>query len=154
MERIECRLAFVECNLKRINRENFKINISLNLTSRLKDVWIHGVAYYKYNHYQKFPIDLWEDLCGWLSGTSKSYLSDWFVKKLLKFSNLNHTCPYEGTIFVKNDNISIKEIHNFEVFLPSGRYRFDINLTEGYHGREFSSMKLYITISDHRVEQF
>lgn len=160
LEKLECsqndgeRLALVECDLKRISRNDFKINITINLLERVKDVWIHGVAYYKYNHYQKFPIDLWEDLCGWLSGKSKSYILDWFVKKLLKFSNLNHTCPYEGTIFVKNNNISYKEIQNFEVFLPSGRFRIDVNLTEGYHGRVFFMMKLYAKVSDHRVEQF
>lgn len=159
-ERLQClqnqgdSLASINCEMKRISRDNFKIDILINLTQPVKDVWIHGVAYFKYIHYQKFPVDLWEDLCGWLAGKSKSYLLDWGVKKLLKYSNLNHNCPYENAVYVKNNNITLKDIHAFEVFLPSGRFRLDVNLTEGYRGKVFFMMKMYITISDHRVEQF
>lgn len=157
-ERFDCfsdgRLAHSKCDMKRISRNFVKIHVNMTLKKSVKDVWIHGIFYFKYNRFQKFPIDLNENLCGWLAGTSKSYLLDWTTRVLIKYSNLNHTCPYSGTIHVKADNISIKQLLLFETFLPSGRFRMDINLTEGFGKSAFFTSRTFFSISDHRIEQF
>lgn len=157
-ERLDCftdeKFAYSKCDLKRISRNYVKINLNITLKKPVKDVWIHGIFFYKYNLFQKFPIDLWGNLCLWLDGKSKSYLLDWTTRPLLKYSNLNHTCPYTGTIHVKADNISIGQLLAFENFLPSGRFRMDINLTEGYGKSVFFTSRTFFSVSDHRIEQF
>lgn len=147
-------LASVKCIVKRISRDNIKLNIAINLTAPVKDVWIHGVFYYKYTQYQKFPIDLWENLCGWLDGTDKSHFLEWTTRKILKYSNLNHSCPYDGNVFVRADSYPMQNLLSFESILPSGRFRVEINLTEGYRKRVFFASKLFFAISDNRIEQF
>ena len=41
-----------------------------------------------------------------------------------------------------------------EQFVPSGRYRLDVNMTEGNKKNVIFMAKLYIAVSDHRIEQF
>lgn len=147
-------LAYSQCDVKRISRNYAKVNINITLKNPINDVWIHAVSYYKYNRFQKFPIDLWENLCLWLDGKSKSYILDWTTRPLLKYSNLNHSCPYTGTVHVKADNISLGKLIAVEPYLPSGRFRMDINLTEGYGKSAFFTSKFFFSISDNRIEQF
>lgn len=159
-EKMECyqnrngHFSSVKCEMKRVSREHIKINLVINLTKPVNDVWIHGVFYYKYNRYQKFPIDLWESVCAWLGGTGKSYMLEWTTRKILKYSNLNHSCPYNGTIFVKADRLSLKDLLAFESLLPAGRFRLDINMTEGYAKKVFFIAQMFFAISDNRIERF
>lgn len=140
--------------MKRISRDNMRIHVNLTLRRPINNIWAHGIFYFKYNQFQKFPIDLWENFCLWLSGKKKSYLLEWTTENLLSFSNVNHSCPYQDLVFVKADNISIKKLLDFEMFLPSGRFRMDINFTEGYGKSAFFMTRTYFTVSDHRIEQF
>lgn len=131
-----------------------KIDLHWNLTRPVHDAWIHGTWYYKFNGltYNRFPIDLWENLCDWLSGKSKSYLLDWTIGRAINYSNMNHSCPYHGYVFLKVDNMSV---NNFpfepETLIPSGRYRVDLDFTEG-NRVPIGNAKLYFSVSDHRLE--
>lgn len=68
-ERFDCyadgRFAFSRCDMKRISRNYVKIHVNITLRKPVNDVWIRGIFFYKYNRFQKFPIDLNENLCGW-----------------------------------------------------------------------------------------
>ncbi|XP_031629656.1 uncharacterized protein LOC116344937, partial [Contarinia nasturtii] len=128
--------------------------LNITLGRPVKELWIHGVFFFKYNQYQKFPIDLNENLCGWLSGKSKSYLLDWSLKDLMAHTNLNHPCPYVGDAYVKVDNFSIKELLKFDMLLPAGRFRVDINFTEGHNKPTLLGTRTFFSISDNRIEQF
>lgn len=139
------------CIVRRVSHDNLKIDIEGNLSRPLHKIKTHTVFYYKYNTYQKFAIDLREDMCKWLAKKDKSYLLDWTLKKVQQYSNVNHPCPYNETIYVKNNNLSISNIP-FEPLLPSGRYRIDINLTDQFDETIFSG-KLFGSVSDHRIEQ-
>lgn len=84
----------------------------------------------------------------------KSHILDWAVKKVQNFTDFNHPCPIEGNVFVKTNNISLD---NFvmEPLLPSGRYRLDVNFTEGNKARTVMFMaKMFVSVSDHRVETY
>lgn len=111
-ERLQCNsyanFVDVKCNMKRISRNYLQGYLNITLSRPVKELWIHGVFFLKYNLYQKFPIDLWENLCGWLNKKSKSYLLDWGLKDLMLYTNLNHPCPYVGHAYVKVDNFSVK----------------------------------------------
>lgn len=117
-------------------------------------MWVHTVFYYKYAYtYQKYAIDLWENMCDWLGKKTKSYLLDWTIGRAQRYTNINHSCPYEGVVYLKADNISIKQFP-IEPLLPSGRYRMDINITEGNRKTSIFVGKVFFSISDHRIEQY
>lgn len=130
------------------------MDIRVNLSKPLNDAWIHGVAYYKLNSlkYQRFAVDLWENPCDWLAG-KKSRIMDWTFGRVIQYTNINHLCPYDGQIYLKVDNVSI---HNFpmEPLVPAGRFRLDVNVTDGTKKHVLAITHLYISVSDHRVEQF
>lgn len=117
-------------------------------------MWAHGVLYYRYNTYQKYAIDLWEDLCGFLN--DKAHFMMWIMSRLQHFSNLNHTCPYTGTVILKANNISVDKFR-IEPLLPAGRYRLDLNLTKLPRNNDiqnvYGMMRIFDSISDHRIEQ-
>lgn len=144
-------LSHVKCDVKLVARRTLKFDIVGNLTRPLRRAWLHAVAYYRYTNYQKYALDLWEDLCGWLDGKKKSYILDWTVKRVQDYTNVNHPCPIEGHVFVKTDNISLDKFTT-EPLLPSGRYRLDVNFTEGKKGNVLLMAKMFVSVSDHRVE--
>ena len=78
---------------------------------------------------------------------------DWTVKRVLNYSNFNHPCPYEGNVFLKVNNVSVDRFP-LEQFIPSGRYRADLNVTEENKENVIFMAKLYWAVSDHRIEQF
>lgn len=115
-------------------------------------MWVHGAPYYRYNTYQRTANELWENLCGWFDGSTKSYIMDWSVGRMLKYTNFNHTCPYlPGKVFFKVDNISV-DAFPLPPIMPAGRYRVDITLTENNRTKVLGSAKFYFSISDHRIE--
>ena len=78
---------------------------------------------------------------------------DWTFKKALNYSNINHPCPLEGNVFLNANNISLEEF-TFPHLVPSGRYRFDVNLTEANRKNVIATGKLYLGDSGHRIEQY
>lgn len=139
------------CDIKYINRNHIRAYISINLSELLYDFWLHIVYFYRFNGmtYSNFPIDRWENVCGWKGGTAKSYMFDWLIKKAIQYSNFNHTCPYVAKI----DNMSTTNF-GFEQLLPAGKYRLDGNFTNGDRKNVIMMSKLFMTISDIRVERF
>lgn len=71
------------------------------------------------------------------------------------YSDLNHPCPYEGHIYIKIDNISVSTFLT-EQFLPAGRYRMDVDLTDGSKHNLLAKANIFFSIhvSDHRIERF
>lgn len=123
-----------------------------NLTEPIYDAWLHAVVYYKYTTYRKYPIDLWENVCDWMSGKSKAYILDWTIGRVRQYTNLNQSCPLEGAIYLKLNNISIEHFV-IEPLMPSGRYRADLNITGPNRRNVLLLSKIFFSISDHRIEQ-
>lgn len=138
------------CDIHIVARNTFAINISNNLRHPIDNVQLHVVLYYRYNRYQKYLIDRWEDICGYFSGKVPSPILDIILKNTKQFSNVNHTCPYSGSMTFaakqfKMDNFII------EPLLPAGKFRADVSFTEGAKRNTVSHIKVFFSISDHRV---
>lgn len=142
--------------MRRVSQRDMKLFMRVNFSEPTYNIWIHGVFYYKYNSYsyQRFPIDLWEDLCAWLKGGSHAYFLKWTAKNALNFSNMNHECPLNGSIWINIARIPVNRLVMLEPFMPSGRYRVDLNATGGYRKDAFMMSKFFFGISDNRIEQF
>lgn len=142
------------CILKHVSRTNLKIHVGWKLTRPVQSFWMHSVFYYKFNGitFHKFPIDLTEDLCGWINGTGKSFAMDWSLGKMLKYTNVNHTCPYVGPMWLKVDNIPEETLTFDNSLIPSGEYRVDYEMLESPASNPFLEASLYFSVSDHRLE--
>lgn len=162
-ERFECGIkpgvtfATVECDVRKISQRDMKMHMRINFSEPMNDLWLHGVFYYRYNahSYRKFPIDVWEDICAWIGrGTHhQTYFLKWTGQNVRRFSNMNHSCPYSGSVLIKVDRIPVNSLIMLP-FMPAGRYRVDLNLTRGYRKSSFMINKFFFSISDNRVEQF
>lgn len=145
----------LHCDVKYISRDHLKFDVRGNLSEPIYDFWVHTVGYYKFNQfsYQRFAVDFWDNGCDWLANKTKSYAFDWTIGRVLQYSNINHTCPYDGQIFLKINNVSI---HHFAVepLVPSGRYRVDANVTDGNRKKVLAMASAYFSVSDHRIERF
>ncbi|KAG4078413.1 hypothetical protein HA402_013124 [Bradysia odoriphaga] len=99
------------CICKHISWSNIKIDIELISSRPIRNIWLHVVFYFKFNGivYNKFPIDLWENVCDFADGKrEKTFFLDWWVARVQRFSNFNHSCPYSN-ISVKTNNVSLDE---------------------------------------------
>lgn len=155
LERFSCHVSSKKigqyyCKVKYIDRENIKVLVWANLTEPLTAAHVHILAYYRYNTWFKIA-DFWIDLCGWISGKEKAYVLDYLKPLIFKYTNLNHSCPYSGYLFGKVDNISL-QLFTFPQIVPSGRYRIEVNVTEGDRNKPFASATIQSSISDHRIE--
>lgn len=114
---------------------------------------VHVSAYYKYNgiSYKKFPIDLWEDICGWFDKRSKSFYMEWVMKDLIQYTNVKK-CPVDGYIYLKANNISVDSF--YLPFMPSGRYRIDVVLTHNDRKTLLGMGRIHLNIPDNRIEKF
>lgn len=147
------KLDYVFCDGHYISRGHLKAELWGNLTEPINDVWLHVVSYQMVKTtYEKFAVDIWGSLCDWMSKKSKSYILDWSLGLILQFTNINHPCPYDGVFFVNISNISVEYFH-LEPFIPSGRYRMDINLTEGKQKNVFFISHLYFNLSEKRNDR-
>lgn len=126
---------------------------------------IYFVWFYKnYSHRQwNFSIflfvkvDLWEDGCAWLDGSGKSWFLDFTMRKALGYidTNMYHKCPFEGKIYLKTNSIALNTFTIVEQLFPSGRYMVEITFYEHRNDSQwFAKVKLYLEISDRRIEQF
>lgn len=80
------------------------------------------------------------------------FFLNWWIARVQKFSNFNHSCPVTSFI-VKTDKVDIDEFFSFDVALvPSGRYRVDISLTEDDR-IPFVEMKIFGTNSEHHLDK-
>lgn len=138
--------------MRYVSRNHLRFDIVGNLSKPLHKLWTHVVFYYKYNTYQKYAIDLWENFCDWFTHKSKNWMLEWTLARLFNFTNINHPCPYNGTVYIKVKNISVSQIP-FEPLIPSGRYRMDINITNENRQIPIFVGKLFFSVSDHRIER-
>lgn len=137
------------------------IDVSYKLKKKLNAILIHAVVYYRYNgiEYKKFPIDLWEDLCGWFkfhgntTQKMKFYFLEWVLGTFANYTNVNHTCPYEGELFYRAARFPLSSIE-IPQLLPAGRYRIDVIVLEGDRKSIIHFTKIFFSISDHRIERF
>lgn len=123
------KIDFMYCDLKYIDRGHLKVEFQINLTEPIHDAWLNVVSYHKDKTYQKFALEMWGNICDFLSGKSKSFALEWLIGTVQKYTNLNHSCPVAGVVTLKIKNISIDKFV-LEPLIPVGRYRLDINVTE------------------------
>lgn len=121
------------CEVKLIARDfrSFKRSFSAgcNLIRPVHNVTIHITLNYRYKVYQKFLIDLRENFCDFQNGIGTFHLLNMFMPQIYKYGpSFKQKCPLNGNMSF------IGMPYNKSLFphiLPSGQYRFDIDVLTG-----------------------
>lgn len=145
-----------KCVLKSISRDRISADGQGTLNRTMTSLFLHFEVFYKFsnNEYRRFMFDLWQDICAFFGGSKGNPLLERNLPKFLPFTNVNHSCPYQpGLYFIKFSNISANAFAPMQ-FLPSGRYRLHLSVYDSFKGTRMGTLKVYASISDHRIEQF
>lgn len=140
-------------NMRPIAPNVFKMNLTVDLTQPLNKTWVGIVLYYKYNTYQKYLIDIWDEGCKYLNAGTHSPLADVLIFNALKFDfkfNFELRCPaVSGKYSVTHEHLNVSQATI--PLLSSGRYRAEMWVAQSKGGRPFAVVKAYFSISDIRI---
>ena len=131
------------------------LEVEISLNRSYGSPFLHLVAYRQFssNVYRKFQFDLWEDVCNVNRADGNVFLK--ILKgKMSGYNNVFQDCPYTpGIYFIRMKRMLINTL-NFGQILPSGRYRVEFTITENFKGTDLFIFKLFVSISDLRIEKF
>lgn len=129
-----------------------KINVTAILNQTVNEMWGHAVLYKKYLIYQKYLVDVREDVCEFFELDNGSPVAKVMVNNILRIlpTKISLRCPFHpGTMAVCNDRFNFSEM--FFPLMPAGRYRLEITMTKKNPAHKYVIVKLYFAISDFRV---
>lgn len=144
--------SFYIAEFRPIGHNLYKFNTTMTLVHPIDDVEVHFELYHKYNRYEKFLINLWEDGCLHGSGTFTSPMDKLImdnIKRLGFEMTSDMRCPLHGTLSTTVDRFNAS--HLVIPLLPAGRYRLDFTFTEGKKRNVYVAVQGYFTVSDLRV---
>lgn len=145
-------ISFAKMEFRPIAPNMYKHNMTIVLKRPITNLWVNYVLYHKYTTYQKYLIDIWEDICGFWNGTAKSPVSSIVLENSTPLGfkyNFPFKCPIVGTMQVLHDGFNASTI----VFplLAAGRYRMECRYAHTRKGKIIMEMHHYLQISDLRV---
>lgn len=141
---------------KLISRDVIRADVQATLNHTVSSVFVQCTVYYKFsnNEYRQFAVNVVEDFCGYMKGDIGNVIISRIFPDFIQFTNVNHTCPYTaGHYFIKVSNLSVNSVAPLMI-IPSGRYRLEISVYDGFKGPQLGKVHLYGSISDSRVEKF
>lgn len=112
---------------------------------------IHFILNLRYNSFEKYMIDRWEDPCGYLNGTGYAPVFE------ILYDNFRHLLSWHACPFRKNQLFTILSErfagHDYSIDpdFPAGKYRFDVLIASGHEKLFVMSMAIYFTLTDHGV---
>ncbi|XP_017004339.2 uncharacterized protein [Drosophila takahashii] len=123
-------IDFPECRLKVLGRGIIAANIHVKLLKLpLNRMVMRFNAFRKLSGYHPFLFNVSKELCRSMKHPNRLDVFYWFYNAFQPFSNLNHTCPFNNDVYVKNctlhDGMFVK------VPLPKGNYMLTLDMDDG-----------------------
>lgn len=146
----------IKFSAKKLNAITIDFDMKVSLNRTYESLFIHVVTYRQFssNEYRRFLFDLWENICGTAEVGDRNMFSKVLKRVISGDSNIFRECPYTpGIYFITMKRMPINRL-NFGQILPSGRYRFELTVTDSFNVTNLVLYKLYVSISDRRIEQF
>lgn len=135
------------CNITRPNRNTQLMYTSCNLSAPLDAIRIHVQLFRRYQVYQPFMVNIEFDACALFS--DYSLFSMLFLPHFAKYSNLNHSCPYNGFLHVDAFQLDMAVMNSFQ--LLQGQYYLGLNFYAKNNESIYFS-RTYFTISPKYVK--
>ncbi|XP_065361943.1 uncharacterized protein LOC135955521 [Calliphora vicina] len=113
--------TFKECRLRVPKRDTVSLNLHVKLFELpVNNVTINLALLKKANGYKPFLYNTTTDFCHFMKNQKRHLFLKFFFDLLLKSSNINHTCPFNHDVIVRN---LVLEEYMFKIMpLPSGEY--------------------------------
>ncbi|XP_075160390.1 uncharacterized protein LOC142233378 [Haematobia irritans] len=121
-------VAFVRCDLKVVGRGLIALNVhaKVNYPQPISNATMNISLFKKANGYRPFLYNSTMDFCDFLKNRKRYPFVKIYWDTVLQNTNLNHTCPYNHDIIVRNTTL------NEDMFkympLPSGDYLFKLRV--------------------------
>lgn len=134
-------------------RNKQSLCLSCNLTEPLDSLKIRFRFYHRYHQiYQPFPVDVTEDVCGFLNRNESVHILNGLYRGANKYlsENAKH-CPINGNISVTNLPF---DTNLFPHILPAGQYRADAHIYKGNTKEFVISLKLFFLIEGLKAINF
>lgn len=140
-----------------MGRDRLHVELEGTLNRTITSMFLHYVVYYQWssNEFRQFPINRWEDFCGFMDGdVTNNVIINRVYPRFKPYSNVNHTCPLRpGFYFYRMYNFTVSTLGPLAL-VPSGRYRLEISFHEEYKSPLLIKLNVVASISDHRIEVF
>ncbi|XP_073811934.1 uncharacterized protein [Musca autumnalis] len=137
--------TFEKCNLKVIGRGIIGLNVYVKMWHLPVDnISVNMALFKRTNVYRPFLYNVTVDFCRNFANQKKHPLMDFFMKSVLKDSNINHTCPYNHDIIVKDLVLNANKFQY--VPLPRGEYRYDVKV--GAYNDWKADVKIFMDFND------
>lgn len=154
LQRIDCQInqTFIlnhSCFVRPIVHDVYKLNMTAVFRRDLNDIQVHINTYFRVDDgYQKFPGDVWENLCDYLGNRGNPIFLKIFLPNFLEYMNTNHTCPYRAKerVSLAADKFQIKDF-KFAAFVPTGKYRTSLTFAEGNERNMVITFRLYYAVT-------
>lgn len=119
------------------------VDIKITLKRPLDIIYTRLVMHYNFGGtFKQFMINVENDFCAYMAGGSDPVL-DMFMFNLRPVSNINHSCPYSGDIFV--DKYVYDKTFLDNKVIPNGQYRLDLTLFTAKK-KIFYFMQTFVTV--------
>ncbi|XP_059223886.1 uncharacterized protein LOC131997250 [Stomoxys calcitrans] len=138
------------CRLKPINRYKTLAFMDTYIRDALRNVSVNIGVYARndVNLYKPFLINTTQNLCWFLEKKFWGPYLRIFIDVISKYSNVNHSCPFTGSLFVKNLFIDRKVI---PVAFPRGAYKILLIFYEGYPLDYMGTVAYYVDLLEKRT---
>ncbi|XP_049315061.1 uncharacterized protein LOC125778988 isoform X2 [Bactrocera dorsalis] len=128
--------------------------IALSLHVRLFQIPVNNVSvnlafFKKVSGYRPFLYNVSVDFCSFMANKKRFPFPNIFYSLFKKDSNINHTCPYNHDIIVKN--LVLRDEMFGRLPVPAGEYLF--KLMVGAYNEWKAEVKAYFTIKLNKEER-
>ncbi|XP_039954317.1 uncharacterized protein LOC120770805 [Bactrocera tryoni] len=153
MSNMECRdvnneyLREKVCRLKAVKRDTVEASIRFQILKTVENFNLHIELLRKYNTYQPFFINRTFDVCEFQRKGQNALYLNILYKLIEKYSNVNHSCPYEGEFILER----FRPSHNNLILpIPSGDYLIKF----GFYTSNILMAHLYVWFGFKELERW
>ncbi|XP_020716444.1 uncharacterized protein LOC105665269 [Ceratitis capitata] len=116
---------FHHCKLKALSRDKVALSLRVNLFQvPVNNVSLNVESFKKYNGYRPYLVNVTTNFCDFLRHKKRLAFLDIIFQFLEKYSNINHTCPFDHDIIV--DKLILMPKYFSMLPVPAGEYRLRI----------------------------
>ncbi|XP_058980452.1 uncharacterized protein LOC131803338 [Musca domestica] len=119
------------CRLKPVNRYKSVAFMETYIRNQLRNVYVNIGLYARndVNTYNPFLINFTQNICWYLGNRRFGTYMKVFMDIMAQYTNINHSCPYEGVIIAKNLFFGG---NSMSALFPKGYYKCIFIFYEGY----------------------
>ncbi|XP_041450226.1 uncharacterized protein LOC121404590 [Drosophila obscura] len=138
---------FEYCYLKSVNRTYKYVSVKSKLyQTPVTKVKVNFSLYKRFNGYRPFMYNITVDACRFLKNPKSNPVTLFFFSSFAEFSNFNHSCPFNGALFLEKLSTEFVNHQATKVLpFPEGDYMIEINWIAYDINR--AVIKFYLTLS-------